>query len=826
MDLSTHPYVKAYQKGGQPLSKDQKGKFVSTIDRGDAEAYLNMCRWIFHKYTNGGTYVNPSGTCQNNSGGVTSSQSGYSISELRRYSMDQQGIQRYIDIIEPPKVRDKIKKSKGTLRNLNYKPPSIAAPIISIVEGKFEEVQFEIEVQGMDLRSRKERARRKGLASMALSPEIKAAIEMTGKRPENLVQIMGVNTPEELEIAEKMGGMRLQAEIEMDTCIDISLDVSDYSTIVSEQVKRDLIDIGIAATVTTCDPVNRLPVSDYVDVEGLIIPPSSRRDFKDMTWQGLCRFMSIHELRAEIIDELSANRPSGMEDESLYEEAEMIVKEIVLKNRTNMSGRVSNGSDWQGQLQMLGKGDSDYDDQFKVLVMDTFFIANEVEEFVTGIHKRSGGRVFRRVRPGAKLSDRDRRRSSSKKQKNAFQHVYRALWVVGTDILVKYGVEYGTVRAGKNGQKSTRLPISVYTTQSPSIVARIIPHIDDIALDTFRKRDALSKMIPAPGISIDISRIQPEIVMNGQTWKFDELLGLAYVSGTLIYQSIPELGMGSTQGRPIEPISNVAIVEQINMYMQNLAQSMNEIRKATGISEGIDATAPGDMAVGVMKGLEVATNHALKPIFMAYRNLTHNMSKYLMIKWQTILMGGDVSTEHLPIAGSDANITSAFTKELSAYEFGLSVRVKATDDERAQLMNDIIEGKNTGMIPIEDVLVLRRKLREGKTREVEFYLAVAAMRFRKMMQEQELEKIQTAAQSNAQATAASAEAEIAKINADRDAKAYLIQLEEKLKYRREMDLMMVRTKSESETKGAIAGAGMAERMVANGEASSPVAQPQ
>ena len=828
MDLSTHPFVKAFKKkgGNDKFRKEHAGKFISTIRRDDPEAYLNMCRWIFEKYTNGGAYISPGGVCKNNSGGVTSTQSGYTVSELRRYSMDQQGIQRYIDIIEPPKIRDKIKQAGGTLRNINYKPPSIAAPIISIVEGKFEEVMFEVEVSGMDLRSRKERARKKGAAAMAMSPEMMAAIQETGKRPSGMVEIMGVKTPEELEIAEKMGGMRLQAEVEMDACIDISLELSDYNAVVSEQLKRDFIDLGIAATISTCDPVTRVPCTNYVDIEGLVIPPSNRRDFNDMSWQGLCRFMSIHELRAEVIDELDANREGGVEDETLYEEAEEIVKAIVKQSRNNMRNKVSTGSEWGGQLQMLGKGDTDYDDEFKVLVMDTFFIANEVEEFVVGVHKRSQGTVYKRVRQGAKIKEVDRRRRGVRKHKKAFQHVYRALWVVGTDILVKYGVEYGTVRAGKNGQKSTRLPISVYSTQSPSIVARIIPYIDDIALDTYRKRDALSKVIPAPGIAIDISRIQPEIVMNGQTFKFDELLGLAYISGTLIYQSIPELGQGSTQGKPIEPITNTAVIEMINMYMTNLAQSMNEIRKATGISEGVDATAPSDMAVGVLKGLEVATNQALKPIFMAYRNLTHNTSKYLMVKWQTILHGGDISTEYLPIAGNGANITSAFTNELSAYEFGLAVRVKATDDERRELMQFIVEGRNAGMLPPEDYLVLRRKLREGKTREVEFYLAVASMRFRQELQQQELEKIQTAAESNAKATQSSAQAETMKIDADTKGKAYLIELKANLELRNQRELLMIQTRADGEIKGAIAGAQMAERMDANEQPMDQVAQAQ
>lgn len=818
MNVSDNFFTKLYSnEKGKSLRGDEKGGEVTHLQRDDAAAYLRMCKFQFREYTSGGTFVDHNGQCYNNRNSESPS-GNYSIEELRAYAQDAQSITQYQEILMPGGVKGLAKQQKGSLLNIDFTLPAVASPILSEVAGKFDEVEFEYEAEASDLRGHKERLKNKAALQTTLSPEMQQLYQEAGMRPDGELSVMGVDNLEDLEIVDKLGGLRLQAEIDMDNDIDHSLNHSDYPTVVSSQIKDDLMECGVASTKVVCDPITKMPTIHRVDIAGLVVPRSKYRDFRDVSRIAEVTYYTIHELRGELIAKFEDE--DGMDYDMAKQAAEEGIVEIV-KNYKACHGRLGgSGISGTGEtLKMLGTGrGNDYHDDMKILVMDSYFIATETERFMSAHHRKSGTRMFKPVRKGHKLSKRDVERRKAKHVDLAYQHVFRAMWVVGTEILVRYGVEYGTVRAGQKGMKSTQIPISVYTTGRPSMVHRMIPHINDIVLATYKTRDSLSKMMPSPAMAIDISRIEPTVEIGKTKYQIHELLGMAYQSGILFYQSRPDLGIGQTGGKPIEPVSNAAVVEQLNLYISLIERSGNELMKVTGGGVGHNTVAPSDLPVGVMKGVEAATNKALKPIFVSYRDLSTCMAKYLMLKWQLVRIDPGFNADILPVTGRDGNLVNSFSEDVTSFEFGMKVNLKPTERDREEMTMMLMGQKEKGLIGASDYFVMKRLVARGKMREVEFYFAVSEKRRERDQMEQKMKIDQNAAQANMQATQIASQAELAKIKANAEAEIMVEEAKAKFKVMAERQLIALKAQLDGEQKGALAGIQLAQQMDQQGPA--------
>jgi len=746
------------------FTKDAKQINAADFTEED-ELYLQMCRWIWSQYASDRTYLTPDGHCSHNQVPTSEGTGFYSIAELRAYSRGQQSIIPYQRILDPDRVTDG--KQQQGLMNINWTPPQILPKVVSQLEGMYDPVDFDYQITASDARSQAEREKRRAKMRLALSEDWKQLEQTVGREATNKILPKGVQDPADLEIMFRLGGDKLLAEIKMEAAVRASLADNDYSGVVSEMLKRDAIDLGFVATEVRVDPLTGRPQVDRVDPESLVIPRSRYRDFRDAGYAGRVVRMKVHELISELIAE-------GMS----VMDAEDHVARIAQQHAANLGGD-------QG-LRLRNEG---FKDEDEIFVFRGYFIAAHMQKYVVRSHKRTGSTVYAPVKRDAKLR-KDDKKNGAVMETVRTQYTYRVSWVVGTNFIYDYGRDYAIAREGKEGQKVARLPIQAYRLDSPSMVARCIPIVDDLTLATYKKRDGLTKIIPAPGILVDLSLVDSEVVIGGERVTFSSLLGLAYRSGVLMYKSTEEaLARGMLNGGvpPIREVDNAAIARVIETFSAEVQTGLMEIRNVTGLNELQDNTARPDLLVGIARGIQASTNNSLLHVFRAYLNVSKAAVRYLVLKYQTLLTYGDITVYDIPILGA-ASIEHVITQAEAEYDFILSVEGRPTEEEKQELSAMAIRAQDGGILDIPDYLEFQRLMRSGQIRAATLFLAIATDRNKRRMEQVAMQQQAMNAEVQQASAQATAEQERQTKMLDHELKVKFMQAEVIAELRKELTL--------------------------------------
>jgi len=380
----------------------------------------------------------------------------------------------------------------------------------------------------------------------------------------------------------------------MKAAVRATMEASDYDTSLHEELKRDLIVLNMCSTRSFIHPNTGIVETERIDPANLIVEPSRYPDFRDATYIGVRRKIPLWQLRDE----------SGMDEKDLY----MIAKQVRAGSGGTLAQNLPFTSRQFREEHYDTYGTQLYDD-WMVEILDIYFIAAKDKEYIVGTHHRTGGVIFDEKQSNQPLSKRDRERRKKRVESVRTNYVFKASWVVGTKKVFNYGKEYGIARSNEPGLKKPELPIKVYSGQGPSVVESCIPHLDDLCLATYRTRDTLAKMIPPPGLAIDLAKMAIDMKISGRSYDIAQRIAMAARSGVFFYESEPEYpgtAQMSSHRNPLEPIQD-KVVEHLTIFNSEVSRSIDLIRQVTGVNEIADGSANPDMLVGVVKGLQAGS---------------------------------------------------------------------------------------------------------------------------------------------------------------------------------------------------------------------------
>lgn len=722
------------------IDKYKEGKFasppsaMSDEDR-DAKYYLDICRSFFNDFI-----------C-NRTAFPYETKNIRSIEELRAYGQGVQSPDKYKKIL----CRSKFDQDDTNPLNISWDAPRIMPKFRDVIKGIAMDIDFEVGVIATDPTSQttkeKERAYNKVQASGKFK-EFKKMIQELGvptDQPE-----MEFDNPKQVDVFFESGAFKLGIEIAATACIIQSQNLSDFDGSIKENAIEDLIDLGFV-TLADTTTANGEVKSRYVDPASFTCSYSDYKDYRNIDRCAELRMMTIRELRSE----------SNLSEEEIIS--------VARKYATNYNNsRFSVPSNYWNSDSRRDSFDQRFGswpiDNFVVPVLQVCFIAKDVETYTRIINKKGGNVVMNQVHNNYKLSKKDKK-EGKEIITSKVEYTYECKWVPGTDFVFDYGKSDYCVRNNQLGINEVRLPYQICKTATSSIVERCVPIIDDIAIATFKFRESVARLPPAPRMVIDQSLLE-NLMLGDKKMKPIEALDLFGQTGVLYVKSLDDF-QEMQSAATLNPINFLpsGISEDLQIFTAEINTKIDLLRQVTGINELVDGSTPPDRtAVGVAELATGATNNTLKTLFRCYETAFKNNQTNCLKRWQLLCQKNKYKGKVQAIGEMNYK-TIELTKDFALADFGLFIKPAATAAEKQQLIADITNLRNmnvtnggAGGITPEMHLKVYTTIKSGNIPMAQKLLREAMDEQREKDRQREMENIQANAQVQQQSSQA-AEAE-------------------------------------------------------------------
>lgn len=674
------PFVEKYKDSRytNPGDSIDPNKKIDPNDKNAKEWFKKKLEYMYSCYIRDDAYI-PYSTVRD-----------YRICRL--YAQGRQPNTKYMERLT---IQDKRSGIRKGWMNISWDILPILPKFRSIVLGRFEEVDYNTQAHAIDDVSStlREDAKWTKLVETKYAKTLAEFKKELGIGDDQEQQLPFVpKSMEEMDMLASMGFFRLAYEVTMDKLLIATAQKANWHEI-KRRVFEDAVDLGIIAVKDYTDPVSGKPMVRYVDPEYLIIRQTRMNDFSNVSEAAEITWYSIGDLRAY-----------GLTDEEL------------VKASRAYSGIFGNPymTDIPGYPQ-----DRNRYDYLKVAVLDAEFESFDTYFFESRMI--NGNEVYFDLPFGAK-------KPSSKKNKfgtRQYQKRYRAKWVIGTDIIFDYGLQYDQSYDQENKPRSS---YSCYRIAEKSMISQCLTSADDIQLAVLKLRSAMAESKPA-GVMIEFGSLK-EIAMGGDKMDPFDILKLYRDRGDLIFKyALQSNGMPLQGGVP--PISELrgGIGPYLDELMKILDWNINMIREITGINSVVDASAPAPNAlVGTAQIAEQGTSNVLRPLLSGYRNIKQRAFMNICQRWQ---LAGKFYPQSLPFVKETGSTTIEILKvadDIYNAVFDVYVDMPIKDEDKMQLEQACLasmQAAKTGSIGITmaDYIYIKELMSINNMRAAWVYLS-------------------------------------------------------------------------------------------------------
>lgn len=624
--------------------------------------------------------------------------------ELRQFGNGTQPISKYQNIFLGQDEENSGGENKEGFYNLNWEIFSVAPKFKCVVMGIMESQDHSIVANAVDKLSRNERdsakwnrwfesVYRKELVNIRESIGVKQS--MGGYLPETI---------EELELFENMGGFKLRKEASIEKGLSYGFYISDW-----KQVKRklieDFIDINIAATKDFVDLYTQKVKCRYVDPAKLVIQYSRRNDFRDSEYAGEIIRMNITDLRKNT--NLTEDQLRG------------------IASKYNNVGGNPDFSVWDN-LE-LDDGTYKYDG-FWVDVMDCEFFT--VNDKYYSIRKNQAGNEVIHEEKGknyGKIYDSEKRKT----KKTTTKTVHRAKWIIGTDHIFDWGLQFDIPRQGK---KEVELSYHVYKLPGRSIIDRTTTNHDQIQLTWLKLQNAIAMASPA-GIAVEWTSLQ-NMKLGGNKMDPLELLEIRRATGDLVYRATTHKGYINSPhaGKPVQETMG-GIGTQLDEFIKIFQMNFEFIRGVTGINRIADASDPDpEQSVFGSKLAIAGTANALKNLYSGYIDLKEKTAKVMSLRLQIIIKHNKQAYEgYYPILGKTNLEVLSIGSEIIDADYHIKIEAKPTEALREKIRGAALEAMKPdreGFTGLEmgDYLLIENILENGDLKFAQAMISYKSMK--------------------------------------------------------------------------------------------------
>jgi hypothetical protein len=510
------------------------------------------------------------------------------------------------------------------------------------------------------------------------------------------------NTKEDLEMWAEVGGFKQKNEISMELAIMATFLDSNQDEVQLKQLTDAYVLNSVAGKDYTDKKDGKVKVA-YVNPERFIISHAENGQFDRINYAGELRKVSV----LEVIPYLK-------------NESDEEVKNI-LESYGGLLGNPACEFDSYNSQEAVSIDVLNAHSDMQIWIFEGEFLT------IDG-HTKSETTTKR----GKKILKDEEYGFSSEKEnvvpiQSDMEVYYRAKWIVGSDVVFDYGLQYDINRS--NDLKSAKSSYHYYHIRGKSKQEVIIPFIDNIQMAWYRLQNAIAKARPA-GLAIEVTALENISINDKQLHPLD-VMQIAREDGTLLYKATTHRGHYPTASvsNPFQELKG-GIGEQLNEFVTIIELNLNLIAETTGVPRIAAGGEPTeDQGLGLAKIAESSSNKATNYIAKAYLEVKKSMCMNVCRRIQLWVKSrpeayeiyaksiGKIATQHLKISA-----------ETGGLEFAVQIVPRPSFAAKQRIMeaarDSMSIGKQGGIgISMSDYLLIEKIIDRGRLSYAQAMLA-------------------------------------------------------------------------------------------------------
>lgn len=627
--------------------------------------------------------------------------------------------------------------------NMLWQNLSPAGKIMNSLHGMMDKFDFDIHADTIDSTS-------KGLIEFEKYKKFHIAqeIEFQSQYCKNAGIPFDENTnfprsQEELDAYSAREGFKLNIAKSMQKLLRHSFNISDWTGTIRKKIVDDLITVGVSSTMDYYDSELKKFRTKWIDPKYTVIQFSNEKDYKDAEYGGYFFKETISNLRRLM--------PDVTEDEWY---------EIARANVNRLGNKSIPWGDRASGLLDPTTGSYAYDNYNACVFYACWIDADTYKSLdYTNSHGRKVSRDMGFNDKPTKLTQKQLDKGMTQDvRRTRIRNVHHCNWIVGT----KYTYEAGPLHmAARPMPSKPQLPIHAEQLLQPSIIHRLRPILDDIAITMLQHRNSMSKMIER-GYAVDMSMLM-NITMGGKMLDPVEILEMWKQSGILAYM-YPNGRYSGGAALPVTPIDGgmgARVVETANA----LNMLFGQVAEVVGINSMSTGSAPDpNMPVGTNEAAMQSTTNVLRPIMDSIFELKQSLAESMMLRMQIAIKNSPEIREAYAGVVNPTDIKTLVMAEHNSVQYGITLMPKPDNQKIADIKQMIQFDVQNGILDSVEGSYFLERLESGEdSTEIRQQLAYAIEKGKQRKQQDSLASINAQGQVNNQLEMTKAQNEQAKI---------------------------------------------------------------
>ena len=642
---------------------------------------------------------------------------------LRLYARGEQSIRKYKDEFA----------INGDLSylNLDWKPVPIIPKFVDIVVNGMQDRLFSIKAFAQDTIATGKRTKfveniQRDLAAKQILQQIETELGVDAR---NIPKDELPANTEELELYMQLN-YKQGIEIAQEQAIDNIFLRNKYDEL-KRRLDYDLAVLGISAAKHTFNNTDGI-VLDYVDPANLVWSYTEDPNFQDCYYFGEVKKIKVNELKKQF---------TNLDNEKIYD----------------LTKKGSNYTSYND----INDYNNNYKDDYNTLTV-LYFNWKTWENDVYKIKETSSG-ANKAIQKDDSFDPPKDKRTRFQRVAQAREVVYEGVFILGTDIILKWEKATNMIRPQSNTNKVVMNYIvsapRLYKGNVTSLVSKMTPYADLIQLTHLKLQQAIQRMTPS-GVYVDADGLAEIDLGNGTSYNPQEALNMYFQTGSIIGRSLTVDGDPNQGKVPIQELPGGG-GNQIQVLITAYNQYLQMIRDITGLNEARDGSDPDPKAlVGVQKLAAANSNTATRHILDSSMFVTLSLAEAVSLRFKDVLNYHPQKKAFISALGKFTVGSLEELKELHMHDFGIFLELEPDMEEKALLESNIQAALASNSIYLEDAIDIRT-INNTK-------LANQLLKFRRIKKDiKEQEKAQAASVAQAEAQGqAQIQIEQAKAQAD------------------------------------------------------------
>ena len=459
------------------------------------------------------------------------------------------------------------------------------------------------------------------------------------------------DTETELKLFRERGGFKPEHAMYVEQAAQQSLRQSVWKE-VKQRVINDLINLNVACVKRYCDDATGIVKTKYIDPQYAAIQYSKFHDYQDSEW-------AFH-----------------VEEYTISELAERGIPRAELEKLGNAScGMYGNpiGERWT-QVNVMNPDGSYKYDFFKVQVLEAEWMDTDTHQDLIHTNKYGNKKIVPQ-KYGDAIKDTD----NTKTHLTNIRKLYKASWVIGSDVLFDYGESTDYLREGRG----VRLSYSFIRLDGKAITEQLIPIFHNFQILWLKYQNSIAQAVNS-GYAINYDAIS-SLSLGGSTASQEQVVKRFLDTGILIFKQTDSRGRNNNSNLPVYQL-NGGLGKAFQEFRDGFMLNVQLTEWLTGINPlALGSAQDPNMPVGTQEMAVAATNDTLRPILDGMIQLKENTVKGIMNQLMIKLRYDKAYQDSYAslIGERGVEVLKIASKRGSQYD--LILEAKPTDVERKEI---------------------------------------------------------------------------------------------------------------------------------------------